>query len=134
MWIRPFLENTALILAVFYGCTVMKPIVTVMDYTVHYGTYANELCENKDKPQLHCNGTCQLMQKLKAMGEAREETPVLPQFESLYWYIGILTEIGSFGLTDADRLAYPVSGSFSILQRSSAPPVPPPLFFGSLSV
>ena len=26
---------------------------------------AKELCENKDKPEMHCNGKCYLMKKLK---------------------------------------------------------------------
>ncbi len=30
---------------------------------------ANNLCENRDKPQLHCNGQCILMQKLRKAQE-----------------------------------------------------------------
>ncbi|WP_316836287.1 hypothetical protein [Pedobacter nutrimenti] len=30
---------------------------------------ASKLCENRDKPQLHCNGKCYLMKKLKQAEE-----------------------------------------------------------------
>lgn len=34
---------------------------------------AAELCENKDKPQLHCNGKCYLMKKLKDAEEKEKK-------------------------------------------------------------
>ena len=30
---------------------------------------ASELCENRDKPMMHCNGKCYLMKKLKQAEE-----------------------------------------------------------------
>jgi len=34
---------------------------------------AKELCENRDKPQLHCNGKCYLMKKLKQAQEKEQK-------------------------------------------------------------
>lgn len=34
---------------------------------------AKELCVNKDKPQLHCNGKCYLMKKLKQAEEKEQK-------------------------------------------------------------
>lgn len=36
----------------------------VADYQIHLPEYL-EQCINKDKPQLHCNGQCVLMKKIK---------------------------------------------------------------------
>ena len=34
---------------------------------------AESLCENKDKPQLHCNGKCYLMKKLQQAQEKQKQ-------------------------------------------------------------
>jgi hypothetical protein len=36
-------------------------ITIIVDYTLRYKTYAEVLCENKDMPEFHCNGKCQLL-------------------------------------------------------------------------
>ncbi|WP_396154613.1 hypothetical protein [Flavobacterium macrobrachii] len=66
----------------FYICTVKKfviiiallfiskPIIPVIDYIINYDYIVKELCENKKKPELQCNGKCQLM---KEMAKAAEE-------------------------------------------------------------
>ena len=46
----------------------------LMDYIFNYEYIANELCENKEKPELHCNGKCHLMKELAKASE--DEMPV----------------------------------------------------------
>ena len=41
----------------------------VLDYIINYDYIANELCVNKEKPQMHCNGKCHLMQELAKAAE-----------------------------------------------------------------
>ncbi len=55
----------ALTLQSFY-----RSIMTV-DYQIHLPDYIAQ-CINKDKPQLHCDGQCVLMQKIKE--KEKEET------------------------------------------------------------
>lgn len=43
---------------------LLKPIIPVLDYIINYDYIAKELCENKAKPQMHCNGKCHLMKEL----------------------------------------------------------------------
>ena len=42
----------------------LKPIFPVLDYIINYDYIANELCENKAKPELKCNGKCHLVNEL----------------------------------------------------------------------
>ncbi len=62
----------------------------VMDYFINYDYIANELCENKEKPELHCNGKCHLMKELAKASE--EEKPVSGkkqlqhEYEVLFYY------------------------------------------------
>ena len=53
------------ILAIF-----LKPILPVVDYVINYDYISKVLCENKAKPEIQCNGKCQLM---KEMAKAAEE-------------------------------------------------------------
>ena len=59
----------AIILFVLLGLQSFYPLAI---YTYYYGnkTYvASVLCENKDNPQLQCNGTCFLKKQLKKAEE-----------------------------------------------------------------
>jgi hypothetical protein len=52
---------------------LLKPIVPVLDYVINYDYIAKELCENKAKPKLNCNGKCHLMKELAKASE--DEAP-----------------------------------------------------------
>ena len=47
----------------------LKPIFPVLDYIINYDYIANELCENKAKPELKCNGKCHLVNELAKASE-----------------------------------------------------------------
>jgi hypothetical protein len=52
----------------------LKPIFPVIEYIVNYDYISKVLCENKDKPQLKCNGKCHLMKELAKAAE--NEKPI----------------------------------------------------------
>ena len=43
---------------------LIKPVIPVLDYVLNYEYISTQLCVNRDKPQLQCNGKCYLMQAL----------------------------------------------------------------------
>lgn len=47
-----------------------------VDYAVRYDYYKNEICENKNQPELQCNGTCQLA---KFLAEQEPKAPEVPE-------------------------------------------------------
>mgnify|MGYP001266462410 CR=1 FL=1 len=53
---------------------LLKPVLPVLDYIINYEYIAKELCENKAKPELHCNGKCHLAKELAKAAE--DEKPV----------------------------------------------------------
>ncbi len=53
---------------------LLKPVLPVLDYIINYDYIATELCENKAKPELHCNGKCHLAKELAKAAE--DEKPV----------------------------------------------------------
>src|SRR5699024_7192955 len=48
------------------------PVVYV-DFKIHQDYIAEVLCINRDKPELHCNGKCILMQKIKEVQETGDQ-------------------------------------------------------------
>lgn len=48
---------------------LLKPVFPVISFMVNYDYIAKELCENKTKPELHCNGKCYLKKELAKASE-----------------------------------------------------------------
>ena len=53
---------------------LLKPLFPVIEYVVNYEYISEVLCENKDKPKMHCNGKCHLMKELAKASE--NEKPI----------------------------------------------------------
>ncbi len=48
--------------------------IIVFDYAVNTEAYAKN-CENKTRPNMHCNGKCQMMKKLKQEEKKDQQNP-----------------------------------------------------------
>ncbi|UMY65200.1 MULTISPECIES: hypothetical protein [unclassified Flavobacterium] len=59
-----------LIIALTVFCLLAKPAFPVLEYVLQYDYISKVLCENKAKPELHCNGKCHLMKELAKASEA----------------------------------------------------------------
>ncbi|MEM0519199.1 MULTISPECIES: hypothetical protein [Aequorivita] len=67
------MKNTILILASLI--ILIKPLWPVVDYIANYDYIVNVLCENKDKPEMQCNGKCHLSKELAKEAGAEDENP-----------------------------------------------------------
>jgi len=54
-----------LLFASLYVIAMLRPVMPVINYYINYDYIVAELCENKDKPVLKCNGKCHLTKELK---------------------------------------------------------------------
>ncbi len=68
---------------------LLKPGLPVIDYIVNYEYISKELCVNKAKPKMHCNGKCHLMKELAKASEnekpiSSDKKNVSQEFEILY--------------------------------------------------
>lgn len=64
----------------FLFAIMAKPIFPILEYVVNYEHIAKELCENKNVPQLDCNGKCHLK---KELAKASENEPASQEKKSL---------------------------------------------------
>ena len=63
-----------------YFIAWLEPVMPFIEYQINKKYIAEVLCENKDKPKMHCNGKCHLKKQLKKANnqETGSELPVLP--------------------------------------------------------
>lgn len=76
----------AIVIVVFLF--VLKPILPVLEYVFNYDYIVKELCENKAKPEMQCNGKCHLMKELAKASE--NDNPVSSDKKNLHTEFEIL--------------------------------------------
>ena len=52
-----------------------RPLWPIAEYLVNYDYIVTRLCENKDKPEMHCNGKCYLTKQLAKEAAGEEKNP-----------------------------------------------------------
>ncbi len=55
----------------------------ILDYNINKNYIATKLCKNRLRPQLHCNGQCVLMKKIKQQEEREQNVPGTLKLEIL---------------------------------------------------
>jgi len=72
----------SLLLIVALGFQCLSKLGLIAYYNINIEYIISELCENKDKPQLKCNGKCYLKKKLAKANEAEKQSAgILKQSE-----------------------------------------------------
>jgi len=91
----------------------LAPAFIVAGFELNKDYIATTLCVNRDKPQLHCNGKCYLMKKLKAAeeNERKENTRLKMETFSGYFNIKTFTNLKTqfFLLSDFTPVAHYIS-------------------------
>jgi len=59
---------------------LFKPVLPVLEYVVLYDYIKNELCINKEKPALQCNGKCHLMKEMAKAADSNSDTAAKKHF------------------------------------------------------
>jgi len=104
-----------LLIFLIYFCTVkktiaivvflfiLKPILPVLEYVFNYDYIVKELCENKAKPEMQCNGKCHLMKELAKSSEngnplSQDNKSSHTEFETLFLEKSVSFEIANLNL------------------------------------
>ncbi len=56
-------------------CQLSGRYVTILSFYMNQAYIAENLCVNRDKPQLHCNGKCHLAKKMSEEDRRDQERP-----------------------------------------------------------
>ena len=67
-----------------YLLLLIQPALPFIEYFVNYDYIVQELCENRNKPILSCNGKCYLEDQVNdnsSLLEHQEQLPEMPSFD-----------------------------------------------------
>ncbi len=67
------MKNLILFIALL---TLTKPLWPVVEYVINYDFIVATLCENRDKPEMHCDGKCYLTKQLAQESESADKNPL----------------------------------------------------------
>ncbi len=73
---------------------LFKPVLPVLEYVVFYDYITNELCENKAKPEMHCNGKCHLAKELAKANDSEKSQD--SRFFSVEIFAAVFPEVPVF--------------------------------------
>ncbi|MEM8896492.1 MAG: hypothetical protein AAGC85_00240 [Bacteroidota bacterium] len=115
--------------ALFLLAVQIRPLIVYIHFKANQSYISQELCVNKERPKLNCEGKCFLMKKIEKLNQNREaqrpSSPVMPDVEkekiNLYSYEAAGN---SFFLTGAS-LSNRNDGWF-LLSIYLTPDTPPP--------
>ncbi len=112
-----FRSLTALFLSATLVLPWMSKVAITIDFVIHQEDIAKTLCENRDKPELHCNGKCVLMQKLQLSEETPQKPNQIPEILRLEVSSFVLS---SFIFDSTGRLLPAHTSSFPFDKERSA--------------
>jgi len=89
-----------IVIILFSLSILAKPLYPIAEYIVNYDYIVNNLCENRDKPALNCDGKCYLSKLLAKESKESEENPFgekQPQTEIQHIFFHKLSSQIDFG-------------------------------------
>lgn len=115
--------------ALFLLAVQMRPLIVYIQFKSNQSYISQELCVNKERPKLNCEGKCFLMKKIEKLNQKREaqrpSTPVMPDVEkekiNLYSYE---VDANSFSLNAASL--FNRGDGWFLLSIYISPDTPPP--------
>ncbi|MFI8377904.1 hypothetical protein [Leeuwenhoekiella sp. NPDC079379] len=108
---------------------VLRPAFPFMEYIIDYDYISTVLCENKEIPEMNCNGKCYLMNALAEASE-KESSQKKKNNSASVELLPFIVIDSSFDLsteyTEKTPVQFPIVSGFLISQTSSSlfrPPI-----------
>jgi hypothetical protein len=102
--------------------------VIFLDFELRRDYIAQHLCENRNRPELHCNGQCYLAKQLKVTQE-REQSEKSQQFGQYLFETPFVAALTTLSLSDLggteSRTSLPPYRAFAPTTERAAPFHPP---------
>lgn len=102
------------------GISLRMPIAYAFYFADTQG-FIERLCENKDKPEMHCDGKCYLSKVLKQTSKEEPDQPApLPEWKETLLYFSPFAAYNSDQFTGEEPATFHYCNSYS---HSAAPDV-----------
>ena len=104
----------------------MSKTVIVVDFLINQAEIARELCENRDKPQMECNGKCHLKKELEKE-EKREQKNLKISAQEIVWFTELFSfqvnEPVVFATDERQHFSYSSFESYDLTHNIFHPPI-----------
>lgn len=88
---------------------MLQPIMPLIEYNMNKEYIVSVLCENRNKPELGCNGKCYLDKKIKSSKSHDSHDHSIPQIDLSKYPVSLLDystcKIEEFKLFDSEQLS-----------------------------
>lgn len=104
---------------------MLRPISPLVEYAINYDYISKVLCINKDKPELRCNGKCQLMKELEKQQDEDYKSIRILMEEYPIGFVDVLQITNKLDLPNLDstkNYAYLKNYSYLFLRSIFHPP------------
>ncbi len=64
-----------------------RPLLPVIDYLVNYEKIVTELCINRDRPELNCNGVCYLKYEVSKSTENQQKEKIPTSIKTIDFFV-----------------------------------------------
>lgn len=102
---------SAIIVLIVYGYVLIQPLLPYVNYIANYDYIANELCENKDAPELECNGKCYLAKEITKVTQEQKDTPSVLKIQEVHKH--------TLSRAITTSLVFPIEKEFQFDQRTA---------------
>lgn len=118
-----------LVLLGAYMAVLLRPVGPYLEYAINKGYIAAYLCENKESPELKCEGKCYLRKQIQKENQTpdqnSENMPVSGvDYEILYSHVG--GKQNSFCIPDPRKTKFPLERFASLISLPQNVWTPPP--------
>lgn len=111
-----------LLTLIFLGQTFRQPVIFI-SYQVNKDVIIKTLCENRDKPELKCNGKCHLKKKLKESSEKEKSDKNSNSIEKVELFVTVSNALRSFPILLNNEY---ISGRQELVLQPATPLFRPP--------
>lgn len=63
---------TSLLIMIIFCIILLNPLLPIIDYSINYNYISNQICVNKNQPELECHGKCYLTKAFKKTQELNQ--------------------------------------------------------------
>lgn len=103
---------------------MLRPITPFVEYAINYDYISKILCINKDKPEMSCNGKCQLIKNLEKQQEEDYNSLRISMEEYPIGFIKVTSVIdkNNFSITKTNKFFYKKDYTFLYSKSVFHPP------------
>ncbi len=110
-----------------YSVALLRPYLPFLEYQINLEYYQEVLCENRDRPELNCDGKCYLAKQLQeAATSALPEAPQVPDSPTTEDFLWANLALAAQWLVAAAVVMYHFDSEVFTYVVHLLPPTPPP--------